>query len=431
MSRFNIFAHRLRRLLHEDRGAVVPFVAVALPALFGAGAIGMDAAHLYSVRGNLQATADASARAGAWHIPNQGQTRQRAISYAQMNMSPEIHGEVLVEEDVTLGVWDHDSRTFTPTGSWGNAVEVVTRRAKANDNPVRLVLASVIGYTTGDVVARAVARRVNTEACVLALAPDGTGLKFDGNVSIDALQCGFAANSTSHDAALFVDGSSGTVDLMSLYLGGGMTDPHDVINTTEPAITHAEKALPDPYEDRDPPLDADWPTQPSNTANENSTPSNPVTLEPGVYPSGFDFKGDVTMAPGVYVMQDDVFMSAQTNVVGDGVTIVLENSDIDVSGGAATDLTAPGTGSTSGVVIMRDGPPSSDSKLEGGSSMALNGAIYMPQSHIRFAGANSATGCLQLVVQSVEFAGDPNFNVDTCSSLGLDVIGIDVVLLVQ
>lgn len=425
---FGNFARRFRRLLREDRGAVVPFIAIALPALFGAGAVGMDAAHLYSLRGNLQATADSAARASAWHVPDRDETKQQAISYARTNMPPESHGEVLVDEDVTLGVWDHDARTFTPTGSGGNAVEIITRRAKANDNPARLVLASVIGYATGDVVARAVARRVNTEACVLSLAPSGTGLKFDGNVAVDALQCGFAANSTSADAALFVEGSSGTVELLSLYLGGGMHDPHDVINTTEPPITDAEKALPDPYEDRDfSPL----PTDTSPTAGCSSSNNNPCALEPGVYPSGFQFKGDVTMEPGIYVMQGDVEMSSQANVVGDGVTIVLDDSDIDVSGGAETDLTAPTTGPTRGVVIMRDGPASSSSKLEGGSNMVLNGAVYMPQSDIRFAGTSDAGGCLQLVVNSVEFAGDPDFNVDTCSSLGLELIGIDVVLLVQ
>lgn len=416
----------LGRFGRDRRGATLPMIAVGVSALVGAGAVAVDAAQLYATRGDLQATADAASRSSAWGIPDATTVTQDAIDYATENMPPETHGEVLVAGDVTLGTWDYIDRTFTAGVAGSNAVRLVTRRASQNQNPVPLIFARVFSDDTSDVTAEAIAAKIDIDACVLSMAGSGTGLLFDGGVLINSPDCGFAGNSLSPDAALITNGASGSVSIESLYLAGGMEDPHGVIHSTEPPVVKARRQFDDPYAERE---FNDFPTSNSTTWNENSTPSNTVDLEPGVYPNGFDFKGDVNMAPGVYVMQGDVSMGSQTNVVGDGVTIVLDNSDIDVTGGATTDITAPTTGSTAGIAIMRQGPASS-SKMAGGSAMTVNGAVYMPNSDLDYAGNSSPGGCLQVIANRVNFSGNTALS-NNCAAAGTNNITMSFTMLVK
>lgn len=417
----------LTRLRHDRRGATLPIVAISVSVLVGAGAVAVDAAQLYAARGDLQAAADAAARSAAWELPDTTATTQKSIDYAQQNMDSQTHGQVLTAEDVTLGTWDYINRSFAAGNTGANAVRLVTRRADQNQNPVELIFAAVLGDDTQDVAAEAIAVKIDITACVLSMAPGGTGLLFNGGVLISSPQCGMAANSLSQDAALITNGASGSVDIQSLYLAGGMEDPHGVIHSTEPPVTKARRQLDDPYAERD---FSSLPASTSSTANANSSPSNTVSLQPGVYPSGYSFKGDVDMAPGVYVMQGDVSMSAQANVTGDGVTIVLDNSDIDVKGGATTDLTAPSSGPTAGIAVMRQGPPSSGSAMGGGSSMTVNGAVYMPNSEISYAGNSSPGGCLQVIAQRVTFSGNTALS-NHCSALGANDITMTFTMLVS
>ncbi len=417
----------LRDLRDDRRGAVLPVLAMTLSVLIGAGAVAVDASRLYVARGDLQKTADAAARSAAWQVPGSDAVQHTAETYAAQNMSPDTFGSVLAPGDAVVGSWNYIDRTFTAGLNQANAVRVTVRQAADNGNPVDLIFARVFGPDVADVNASAVATQIDITACVLALAPAGTGLEFNGGVSMDSQNCGLAANSLSADAALIANGGSGNALIESLYLAGGLDDPHGVINSLEPPIVHARRQLSDPYAGRD---FNDFPTSDSPTWNTPSQPNTPVTLEPGVYPNGMSLKGDVTLQPGTYVVQDDVSVGSQANVYGDGVTIVLDNSDMDVAGGAYMDLTAPSTGSTAGIAIMRQGPPSS-SKMTGGSGMTIEGAVYMPNSDLAYAGNSAPGGCLQVIAQRITFSGDTSVVNDGCQAAGANDITMQFTMLVQ
>lgn len=414
--------------LGRDRsGAVLPIVAISLSVLIGAGAVAVDASRLYVARGDLQKTADAVARSAAWEVPGSDAVQQTAVNYAARNMNPEIHGMVLAPGDAVVGSWNYVDRSFTPGQNQANAVRVTVRQAGDNDNAVDLIFARVFGPDVADVSASAVATQIDITACVLALAPSGTGLEFNGGVSMDSQNCGLAANSLSQDAALIANGGSGNALIESLYLAGGLDDPHSVINSMEPPIVHARRQLADPYADRN---FSGFPTADSPTWNTNSAPNNAVTLEPGVYPNGMSLKGDVTLQPGTYIVQGDVSVGSQANVAGNDVTIVLDNSDIDIAGGSYLDLTAPSTGSTAGIAVMRQGPPSS-SKMTGGSAMTIEGAVYMPNSQLDYAGNSAPGGCLQVIAQRVTFSGDTSVINDGCQAAGAEDITMQFTMLVD
>lgn len=335
-------------------------------------------------------------------------------------MESGTHGQVLVAQDVVFGTWDPDTRSFSAGGAVApNAVRITTRRSAANGNAMAMILAPVLGTTEGNVNAEAIGARIEIgEACVLALAPTGNGITISGNVTIDALQCGFAANSNSPNAAMVANGSSASVDIKSLYLAGGLSDPHSVVHSTEDPITQTGRPLSDPYADRQ----FSFPSSVSVTANANMTPNSQTTLQPGVYPGGASFKGDVTLSPGVYVMQGDVRMNGGASVSGDGVTMVLDGVDIDTQSGDM-DLKAPSTGPTSGIALMRTGATVGDIDLTGNGSLTFNGAVYMPNSDLHFGGTSNPGGCLQVISRTIEFAGNPNFQ-NNCDPLNGEDIEI-------
>ena len=84
-----------------------------------------------------------------------GLARQSAMDVAIANIPNE--GQILKEKDITFGVWDTKLRTFTENASSPNAVQVVTRRAKANGNALSLIFGAVIGHKYTDVGETAIA----------------------------------------------------------------------------------------------------------------------------------------------------------------------------------------------------------------------------------------------------------------------------------
>lgn len=145
------------RLVSDRSAASAVTIALALPAFIAATALTIDTGVAYVTRTGLQNTADASALAGVSALPDTADATATAIAAATANMPVAKYGNVLLEADVRTGYWDEDARTFTPDGVPLNAVEVVTRRATANNNALPSFFAGALGRNSFNVNARAVA----------------------------------------------------------------------------------------------------------------------------------------------------------------------------------------------------------------------------------------------------------------------------------
>ncbi|HEY4412940.1 MAG TPA: pilus assembly protein TadG-related protein, partial [Gaiellaceae bacterium] len=71
-----------RRSLREESGQAMVLVAVALVALLGAAALAVDVGYAYFTQRSLQASADASALAGAQGLPNTATAASLANLYS-------------------------------------------------------------------------------------------------------------------------------------------------------------------------------------------------------------------------------------------------------------------------------------------------------------------------------------------------------------
>jgi hypothetical protein len=166
--------------LKARRGAVVVMLGIMIVALVSITAISIDFSRLWTLRNELQTSADAAAHAGAIQLSppnNAGTTVAVATSYANVNLA--MQGTVTVDS-VELGDWDDVARTFTPGAPYTDAVNVVVSRQSSG------LIMSILGVLPPRLKARAIGwadAPVNTAAgCIKPIAVPFTQLMWRINV---------------------------------------------------------------------------------------------------------------------------------------------------------------------------------------------------------------------------------------------------------
>lgn len=159
----------------RQRGAVAIYVAVFLPAALGFTALAVDMARGFLVRNQLQNAADAAALAGGGQLQwtNTSSTWANATSKANAVIGlNSADGKTLNSGTITVGYWN---TTGSPTGIQSTAITrgandmpaikvTVSRVAGSNGGPIQTYFAGLIGTSTLNVSATAVAM----------IAPPGT-----------------------------------------------------------------------------------------------------------------------------------------------------------------------------------------------------------------------------------------------------------------
>jgi Flp pilus assembly protein TadG len=174
----------------ERQGFTLAVMVLVLTVLMGCAALAVDAALMYSYRGQLQRTADATALAGAVALGGGAgaASADTAIHYAALN-TVGTSTTTLSNGDVVPGTWTQGGG-FVATGSWTSggpfAVKTTTRYGGT------YVFARLFGFTSKSLTASAVAVRgsVGSIGCVRPWAVPYQDL-------LDKLGGGFSA--TSHD----------------------------------------------------------------------------------------------------------------------------------------------------------------------------------------------------------------------------------------
>jgi hypothetical protein len=162
----------LRSLARDERGGVLPLVALCLTVLLGFAAIAIDLGQERALRAQLEGTADAAALAAAAQLPDESKARKKALEYAEQNMPEAINGHVLLDDDIVFGTWYADKREFVVDGPVTNAVQVTVRRGGPNGNPSPTFFLHVFGYDHADIAALSLAGNVIFSNS----ADDGTGV---------------------------------------------------------------------------------------------------------------------------------------------------------------------------------------------------------------------------------------------------------------
>jgi Flp pilus assembly protein TadG len=138
---------------------MVILVAVLLIVIFGMVAFAVDTGSISATKSKMRAAADASALAAAAEMlttTDVAQIQQEALDYANINV-PDDYGNVLDADNVTVGIWDPETSTFTPDTLAPNAVRVLLQRTEARGNAVPYLFGRVFGVQQTDMTVEAIA----------------------------------------------------------------------------------------------------------------------------------------------------------------------------------------------------------------------------------------------------------------------------------
>jgi Flp pilus assembly protein TadG len=181
-----------RRPNARRRGNIVVMTALLMVGLVAFLALAVDVGYLYSVRAELQRSADAAAIAAAWELIDKdgaaGQqnattlssnAKSKATQFASLNHVGSC-SPGLASDDVVVGYMANpsdpsDPLIATPSGTLPNAVQVRVQRTNAQNGQVSLFFAKALGDDQAALEAQATAALVSTFVGFEAPA-DGTNL---------------------------------------------------------------------------------------------------------------------------------------------------------------------------------------------------------------------------------------------------------------
>ncbi len=151
---------RQNRIVGESqsrRGVTMVLFAFLLVVILGMVAFAVDMGHIMLVRTQLQVAADSAAMAAAKEM---SESPQEVIAKAEQFGGFHTAGGQSVQilpEDVEFGIWDMETRRFSPTPSMGNAIRVTARRGEQTGGEVPLFFARVLNVKSFEMKASAVA----------------------------------------------------------------------------------------------------------------------------------------------------------------------------------------------------------------------------------------------------------------------------------
>jgi len=249
------------------------YVTIGMVAFAGLVSLGVDAAHCHLVKTQLQTAADAAARyAIVGFATNLGTAQNNAVTAAQLNTADGTPVTLNPNTDIEFGTWDASTKTFTVlTGSAQNtatAIRITARRTAATNNPVTLSFGGVIGMSTCDVQAQAIAVSSTYGFSIVGISSLTTGSQGGGHyVHIDSWNSSTGAYGTFPMNQHGNCSSNGNVSLVSGTVIDGSCQPGSGKTISMTGSTVAGSTAPLTYA-----LDFPTPTPgPAATSNNNSS----------------------------------------------------------------------------------------------------------------------------------------------------------------
>ncbi|MGE9007767.1 TadE/TadG family type IV pilus assembly protein [Leptospira interrogans] len=416
----------IRRFLRDEHGGYIIFMALALPFMAGMAGLGSEGAIWLFKKRALQGAADNASysAANAYAVSTTSDLLLQAKAIAAN--SGLVHGT----DGVTVAL-NHPPASGCGTASTYNgnnrAIEVTVTQTVT-----RYFSSFYSGAGSATICSRSISLVSGGGDCVLALGTTGTGIKSSGNgLNLTLTGCSLFSNSKDAAAAISLSGNgSPTIDVDTIGAVGGTNLGGQISNCCDIAPTSGNPPIPDPYATL---ASTTWPQSPSGTAQLGNPGTNGkfncCNLSPGNYSKGLELSqnGSYVMAPGIYYVTGSLkFTATNTQLTGNGVTIIV-TGDFDAKTNNSTlTITAPTTGSTAGLAIWKKGAGSFDMGRNNFTAQ-ITGLVYAPSSTIAYAG-NSGTAasplCLQLVAGAVEFTGNKMFLKGDCSGVpGIKTFG--------
>lgn len=385
--------------------------ALSLPILIGSAGLAAESMEWVWVRRAMQRQADSAAIAGAFALSQSRSVATTVATDLTYNGNTAIPIKSVVQNAPTVGPYA------------GNARAVRVALTSSLSLPL---ISTFLGKNVGVKVEATAAVVGMGEYCAISLEKTPVaGITMSGSSTVD-LNCGMITNSPA--ASTVYAGGSSTIEATPIAAVGGIAASNNYAPNTQLFPYSVPQA--DPY------ADLPNPSVTSGSNNGNVQPNQTKTLSPGAY-TGMDLKGNVTLQPGVYyIVGGTLSVNSGAVVTGSGVTFILTSAtagingsgvaQVNLNGNATLNLSAPTSGTYSGVLFYQDRRSTDSSninKINGNSGSKLQGAIYFPTQGVDFTG-NSGMNikCIKLVARTLTFTGNTSVVNDCPASTGVKPI---------
>lgn len=429
---------RLQSLISNRSGAAAVTIAISFTGIAGLAGLGTEAANWYLTERAIQGATDAAAHTGATALMNAttsaaAKTEAKSVA-ANFGFSSGSGATVTVNNPPASGSHSGDN----------SAVEVIISQ------PMTLMLSGLFVSTAPTISARSVALKPTQTfpPCVMTLdTASETSLSTSGTPALNLTGCSLYVDSKGA-GALTMNG--GTISASGAYVAGTVSGTGLTANPTKTGVNPHS----DPYGSVSAPAYSGC-AQTNYKVTGNSTPP-PISPAPGtayVFCNGLQVLGGSTLnlCPGTYVIDQgtvDIKGGGTVNAppstgcsTSGGVTIFLTNhttsgspADISFAANSVVNITAPTSGSLSGLALFQDrvACSSCSNSLGGGSTQNITGAIYFPKNTVTYNGGASTGGavCTQLIANKLTFSGNSNLS-STCGSAGTATINVTSSQLVE
>lgn len=287
--------------------------------------------------------------------------------------------------------------------------DVLTLEATAR---MPTIILGAFGLIDGiDLRARASATKLfrGPPPCVLALnSRDSETLRITGSSDFVARNCVLHSNS-EHETGMILDSNTAPRASGFCSVGGVRTS-----RAVSPAPRTGCAPMADPFATIEVPR-----ATRCDHRNVSVDPRQTAHLRPGTYCGGLSLKGQVTLEPGLYVIEGLLEITSQADVTGNAVTFALSGNragfSIDAQGTIA--LRAPRSGPHGGILVMQDrlSNPGFENRLAGGAASVIEGALYTPTQRITMAGGagfGQNTDYMPIIADRVRISGSNDSNLD-------------------
>jgi hypothetical protein len=138
----------------------------------------------------------------------------------------------------------------------------------------------------------------------------------------------------------------------------------------------------------------------------------------------------VTLNPGTYVINGGYLtFDNGTNGGGTGVTFYLTGSaSMVIQNGANAQLSAPTSGTYSGILVYQAASDTAALSIQGGSTVSLSGNIYAPGAALTLGNGSGTTVNSDVVAQSLTMNGGGTLDSTAGQNLGTLNISVSKVV---
>jgi hypothetical protein len=397
----------------------------------------LDVGYFFHEQRMAQAAADSAALVAAEEDGYGNSTNMQTAANAVAKLNG--FDTTLATNPATVVITKLSSGTYSKSGS--NPVPTTWIQASVS-RPVPAFFLSGFNKTptTMTVSAVAVAGEGETSpTCVCMESTGSTNLTMSNGSKLSAPACGVVADSSSSSALTIYGGSTlnalslGTVSTTwdtssNIYGGGSISNSTKVVqgitSTCSPTMPTA-------------PVDTNCSADPINSISGGGAS---YTVGPGSS-YGTTQGGNticynnlsvgvnsdtVTLKPGIYVINGGYLtFGSGTQKGGDGVFFYLENgASLTIDNSANVNLSAPTSGTYSGVLFYQQASDTQALSIAGGSSAVMNGAIYAPGAAVNMSNGSSSSITATVVAQTLYLSGGGTLNATAGTNLGtLDITG--------